>query len=122
MHQAAVYVVPIRVGGGTRLKIYEAMAMEKPIVSTTVGAEGLPVQDGKHLLVADDPDAFAKAVLRLLADPGLAEEMGRCAGRLVTQHFSWEKVTDRFLEACGSAQERWMGKNRGLREPVLVDQ
>ena len=61
---ASAYVVPLRVGGGTRLKIYEAMAMGKPVISTTIGAEGLPVADGKELLIADEPEAFAGAAIR----------------------------------------------------------
>src|SRR5258708_17075559 len=72
MERAAVYVVPLRIGGGTRLKIYEAMAMEKPIVSTTIGAEGLPVRDGVELLMADKPDDFADAIVRVLHDEELA--------------------------------------------------
>ncbi len=55
MRDAAVYIVPLRIGGGTRLKIFEAMAMGKAVVSTTVGAEGLPVTDGEHVLLADEP-------------------------------------------------------------------
>jgi glycosyltransferase involved in cell wall biosynthesis len=58
MEEAGAYIVPIRIGGGTRLKIYEAMAMEKPIISTTIGAEGLPVRDGEDLLLADTPEAL----------------------------------------------------------------
>ena len=64
--------MPLRIGGGTRLKIFEAMAMGKAVVSTTVGAEGLPVADGEHLLLADEPRAFARAVVRLLRDRGSA--------------------------------------------------
>ena len=70
MRDAAVYIVPLRIGGGTRLKIFEAMAMGKAVVSTTVGAEGLPVTSGEHLLLADEPRTFARAVVRLLRDVG----------------------------------------------------
>src|SRR5207237_3262310 len=63
LQQAAVYVVPLRIGGGTRLKIFEAMAMGRAVVSTTVGAEGLAVTDGQHLLLADGPANFARAVV-----------------------------------------------------------
>ena len=80
MERAAAYVVPIRIGGGTRLKIYEAMAMEKPIVSTTVGAEGLPVGDGGELLLADTPEAFAEAVVSVLTDEELAQGLGAARG------------------------------------------
>src|SRR5262249_31764722 len=66
MESATAYVVPLRIGGGTRLKIYEAMAMGLPLISTTIGAEGLPVRDGAELLLADAPEAFAAAVVRIL--------------------------------------------------------
>ncbi len=79
IERAAAYIVPIRIGGGTRLKIYEAMAMEKPVVSTTIGAEGLPVNDGQELLLADTPAAFAAAVVRLLTTPDFAHRLGEPA-------------------------------------------
>jgi glycosyltransferase involved in cell wall biosynthesis len=102
MERAAAYIVPIRVGGGTRLKIYEAMAMEKPIVSTTVGAEGLPVRDGSHLLLADTPETFASAVVRVLTDERLAREFGASAAQLVREEFGWERVAKRFAEICAA--------------------
>jgi polysaccharide biosynthesis protein PslH len=103
MERAAAYIVPIRIGGGTRLKIYEAMAMEKPIVSTTVGAEGLPLKDGEELLVADEPEAFARAVVRVLRDEGFARELGGRAARIVRERFGWDKVSARFAEICEGA-------------------
>lgn len=103
MEEAAVYVVPIRVGGGTRLKIYEAMAMELPVVSTTVGAEGLPVRDGAELLIADTPQAFADAVVRLFKDESLARELGARAAALVRERYGWGRVASSFAEACGEA-------------------
>jgi glycosyltransferase involved in cell wall biosynthesis len=101
MERAAAAVVPLRLGGGTRLEILEAMAMEKPIVTTTVGAEGLPVRDGEHLLIADTPDQFASAVTRLLDYPGFARELGRRAASLVRSEFGWSRVAARFTETCG---------------------
>jgi sugar transferase (PEP-CTERM/EpsH1 system associated) len=98
MDEAAAYVVPIRIGGGTRLKIYEAMAMEQPIVSTTVGAEGLPVRDGEHLLIADSPDSFAESVVRVLTDCDLATRLGQASAALVRNCFGWHTVTERFIE------------------------
>jgi glycosyltransferase involved in cell wall biosynthesis len=100
MERAAAYVVPIRVGGGTRLKIYEAMAMEKPVISTTVGAEGLPVRDGEDLLIADTPRAFADAVVRVLRDERLARALGERSAATVRERFSWDKVASVFAEAC----------------------
>lgn len=100
IERAAVYVVPIRIGGGTRLKIYEAMAMEKPIVSTTVGAEGLPLDDGRHLLLADSPDAFADAVVRLLQDAAGARELAYRGAEYVRERFGWDRVAATFSEIC----------------------
>lgn len=103
MDRAAVFVVPLRVGGGTRLKIYEAMAMECPLVSTTIGAEGLPLEHGHHLLIADDADAFAGAVLELLRDPSLADTMGRTAAAFVRENYSWERASEEFERLLGDA-------------------
>jgi glycosyltransferase involved in cell wall biosynthesis len=98
--RGAAFVVPIRIGGGTRLKIYEAMAMELPVVSTTIGAEGLPVAPDREYLQADDPEAFAAATVRLLRDPESARALGRRAADTVRASFSWERVTEQFLDAC----------------------
>jgi sugar transferase (PEP-CTERM/EpsH1 system associated) len=89
MQQAAVYVVPLRIGGGTRLKIFEAMAMGKPVVSTTIGAEGLPVTDGVHALIADGPQRFAGAVLALLGDARRRMAIGNAGRALVVDRFDW---------------------------------
>ena len=86
---AAVVVVPLRLGGGTRLKIVEAMAMGKAIVSTTLGAEGIEVVPGCNVLIEDQPAAFADAVNRLLADRELAARIGQSARRLAVQRYSW---------------------------------
>lgn len=103
MERASVYVVPLRIGGGTRLKIYEAMAMEKPIVSTTIGAEGLPVQKGEHLLLADTPEAFAAECVRVLRDETAARELGSRAAKVVREQFGWDKVAASFAEVCQRA-------------------
>jgi len=100
MERAAAYVVPLRIGGGTRLKIYEAMAMEKAIVSTTVGAEGLPVTDGKELFIADTPEQFAAAVVNLLTNPAQANEVGQQARQTVVEKFGWSGVAKSFAEIC----------------------
>ena len=102
--RAAAFVVPIRIGGGTRLKIYEAMAMEAPVVSTTVGAEGLPVAPGSDCLIADDPEAFAAAVVALLRAPARAAALGAHGARTVRENFSWERVAERFAESCLAAR------------------
>ena len=98
-----LFVVPLRVGGGTRLKIYEGMTMGLPTVSTTIGAEGLPVVDGEHLLLADDPVAFARACIALLTDPARAAAMGDAADAYVREHFGWDGVARKFAEFCQAA-------------------
>lgn len=103
MENAAAYIVPIRIGGGTRLKIYEAMAMEKPMVSTTVGAEGLPLNDGEELLLADAPETFADAVVRVLTDPELANRLGQLSASRVRERFGWERVAVEFAQICQHA-------------------
>ena len=100
MERAAAYVVPLRVGGGTRLKIFEAMAMEKPIISTTIGAEGLPVTDGRELLLADTPESFAAAVVKVLQDRDIANALAKRAAALVRGEFGWQKVAERFANIC----------------------
>ena len=110
INKASAYIVPMRVGGGTRLKIYEAMAMAKPVISTTVGAEGLPVRDGKELLVADQPEAFAQAVIRALSDSSFAAKMGERARALVCERFGWERAAQAFIEVCEKVVNRPAGK------------
>ncbi|HSE97546.1 MAG TPA: glycosyltransferase, partial [Blastocatellia bacterium] len=100
MERAAAYIVPLRIGGGTRLKIYEAMAMEKAIVSTTIGAEGLPVKDGVDLLLADDEADFADAVVRVLKDKEYAHRLGVSAAARVRESFGWDRVAAKFAEVC----------------------
>jgi polysaccharide biosynthesis protein PslH len=86
---AAAVVVPLRLGGGTRLKIVEAMAMGKAIVSTRLGAEGIEAVPGRDLLIEDQPEAFADAVNRLLADPELSARISRSARILAVERYSW---------------------------------
>jgi sugar transferase (PEP-CTERM/EpsH1 system associated) len=103
IERASVFIVPVRIGGGTRLKIYEAMAMEKPVVSTTVGAEGLPVKHGLELLVADTAEAFAESVVRLLRNRDFAGQIGQKAAKTVREHFSWRNVAEEFSRICETA-------------------
>jgi glycosyltransferase involved in cell wall biosynthesis len=98
--EAAVYVVPLRAGGGTRLKVFEALAMAKPVVSTTVGAEGLRLEPDRHLLVADDPRDFAQAVTSLLRDPARRRALGAAGRALVADRYSWPQVASEFESAC----------------------
>ncbi len=94
--QAAVLVVPLRLGAGTRLKLVEGMAMGMPIVSTTLGAEGIEVVDGRDVLIADDAAAFAAAVVRLLDDPELGARLGASARRLTVDRYSWTAAASRL--------------------------
>jgi sugar transferase (PEP-CTERM/EpsH1 system associated) len=93
--QAAVYVAPLRIGGGTRLKLLEAMAMGKPVVATRLGAEGYPVADGRELLLADTPADFAAAVVALLRAPERRVELGRVARAFVEQQYDWRAIVPR---------------------------
>lgn len=100
---AAVSVVPIRQGGGTRLKILEAMALGTPVVATTKGAEGLDGANERELLLADEPRAFAAAVLRLLRDEALRQQLVKNACRLVQAQYDWAIILPRFLDVVERA-------------------
>jgi sugar transferase (PEP-CTERM/EpsH1 system associated) len=93
---ASVCVAPIRQGAGTRLKILEAMALGTPVVATAKGAEGLEVVDGQHLLLADEPAAFAERAVRLLRDPALRRLLATNARALVESRYDWEEIGGRF--------------------------
>jgi glycosyltransferase involved in cell wall biosynthesis len=97
---SAVFLVPIRIGGGTRMKIYEGMAMGKAIVSTTIGAEGLPLQHAEHIFLVDDERDFANQVVTLLRDEKLRKQIGKQARQYVYDNFRWEKVADVFAKIC----------------------
>src|SRR5262249_11070364 len=98
--QAAVVVVPLRVGGGTRLKIFEALAMAKAVVATGVGAEGLPLVSGTPYLRADAPADFARAVVALLEDPIQRKALGAAGRRLVEERFGWASVARELAARC----------------------
>jgi glycosyltransferase involved in cell wall biosynthesis len=107
--EASVYVVPLRVGGGTRLKIFEALAMGKAVVSTRVGAEGLPIVSNRHFLQADSPADFARAVISLLKDPGRRRALGLAGRRVVEERYSWIQVTREFERHCQELVSRHAG-------------
>jgi len=98
-HAHRVMVAPIRAGSGTRLKILEAFAAGIPVVSTTLGAEGIASEHGRHLLLADSAVDFAAAVEQVLADDGLARQLAAAAIELVRERYDWGLVADRLL-AC----------------------
>ena len=99
--EGSVYVVPLRIGGGTRLKIFEAMAMGKAVVSTTVGAEGLPVTSGQNVMIADEPTRFAHAVIHLIRDTESRRRIEAEARRLVVERYDWSAVAQDFEQAFG---------------------
>ena len=119
LREAAVFVVPLRVGGGTRLKIFEAMAAGKAVVSTTVGAEGLEVTHGRDVLLADDAASFADAVVTLLTDGGRRRELERAAAELAARH-DWSAVVGRFegalLKAIDAARTEGVTAGAVARE------
>jgi glycosyltransferase involved in cell wall biosynthesis len=98
LRHAAVFVVPLRIGGGTRIKIYEAMAMGKATVSTTIGAEGLDVDNEHDILLADRPAPFADAVCSLLLDGERRRRLGKSASATAAK-YDWSEITKRFVEA-----------------------
>lgn len=98
VHRARCLVVPLRVGGGSRLKILDAWAMGKAVVTTAVGCEGLAARDGENALVRDDAEGLANAVLRLLADEELAERLGGEARREAVASYSWEAIAEPMLK------------------------
>jgi sugar transferase (PEP-CTERM/EpsH1 system associated) len=112
-HLAAgsVYVVPLRIGGGTRLKIFEAMGMAKAVVSTSIGAEGLPVSDGTDILLADDPGRFAQAVVRLMRDPDRRRFVEQAARRLVVERYDWSAVAQDFEDALKGDSHLFQAKD-----------
>lgn len=97
---AQVCVIPLRVGGGTRLKVYESMAMGCPVVSTAIGVEGLPIEPGTHYDLADSPQDFAAAVIRLLDDPARRLRLARQARAYVEANFSHKSVAKSFEDIC----------------------
>jgi polysaccharide biosynthesis protein PslH len=99
MWASSLFVVPLRMGGGTRFKIVEAMAAGVPVVSTRLGAEGISVSDGRELLLADDPGEFAKAVSRILGDPGLGETLISNGLAFVRRHFDWSVIGDKLNDS-----------------------
>jgi glycosyltransferase involved in cell wall biosynthesis len=105
LHEAAVFVVPLRIGGGTRLKIYEAMAAGVPIVSTTVGAEGLDVADGGDIVLADEPERFADSVVALLRSADRRRAIAAAASATAAR-FDWSVIARDFERVLERAMTR----------------
>jgi glycosyltransferase involved in cell wall biosynthesis len=117
--EAVLYVVPLRVGGGTRLKIFEALAMGKAVLSTTVGAEGLDLTPGEHLVLADGPEALCQEALALLASAQRRAALGAAGRRLMEERYSWASVTAAFDRHLGEAVEHAQDGRRAA-EPHIV--
>ncbi|MFN7140433.1 MAG: glycosyltransferase [Limisphaerales bacterium] len=103
--ESEVMIVPLRVGGGTRIKIFEAMANGIPVVSTTIGAEGLPVTHGKHILLADSPEDFANCIARLFNNAEERKQIGESGLTLVAEQFGWEAVNELFENYCRQVRQ-----------------
>ncbi|MCL5104337.1 MAG: glycosyltransferase family 4 protein [Armatimonadetes bacterium] len=98
LNKAEVCVVPLRQGGGSRLKILEAMAAGVPVVATTIGAEGIDVVDGEQVLIADDPSEIAACIERVLTDTDLAHTLSGNARKLVEERYSWSAIGESFVD------------------------
>lgn len=114
LSSATIAIAPLRIGAGTRLKILEALAMGKAVVTTSIGCEGLAVRDGEHVIIADDPEAFALAIVALLHDPARRRALGGAGRRLVETEYSWERCGDRLLRALDTlSRERVASRTVG---------
>jgi polysaccharide biosynthesis protein PslH len=118
LRSATVVIVPLRIGGGTRLKIFEAMSMAKAIVSTSIGAEGLDVTHGRDLLIADDAASFAAAILQFLRDPELRRRCEQNAAALAAR-FDWSQIARRFAEVLREAATDFRSGKTVERTAVL---
>ena len=101
-----LFIVPLRVGGGSRIKIYEAMAMDRPVISTTIGAEGLPVTPEEHIVIGDTPEEFAEQTVRLLRDKECSRTISRAGHALVTQNHDWTNVALKLRDHCRELVEQ----------------
>ncbi len=110
--QSAVSIVPLRVGGGTRLKIFEAMAAGTPVVSTTIGAEGLPLKHGETIRIGDTAEAFAAECLDLLNNREARRDLVGAGLAIIREKFSWEQVTHCFEETLRSPRKAAPGEPR----------
>jgi glycosyltransferase involved in cell wall biosynthesis len=113
---ASVFIVPVLSGGGTRLKVLEAMSAGKPIVSTTIGCEGLDGVDGKHYLIADDPDGFAEAAVQLLSSDSLRASIGSNAREFVEHHYDYRSICKKLNLVYEQALEDHLASQSRLRE------
>ncbi len=116
LRDATVAVIPLRVGGGTRLKVFEAMAIGCPVVSTSLGVEGLELTPGKHYMLADEPEEFSAAICQLLTTNDLNTRLSEAAREYVEQHCSFDVSAKRFQAACERAMAKRQNAARGKLE------
>jgi glycosyltransferase involved in cell wall biosynthesis len=114
---ASIFICPLRFASGTRLKILEAMAMAKPVVATSVGAEGIEGRDGHDFHIADEPTGFAQRVVDLLRDPAARQTMGESA-RAVAARYDWTQCAQRLDDVYGDARRRYV--TRRVQQPLRV--
>lgn len=119
--QAAVFACPFRQGGGTRLKVLDAMAMRKAMVTTTIGAEGVPLQDGKHCLIADGAAAFAAAVVDLIRHPERRAQLGHNGRALVEAQYDWNAIGERLIQAYRDALPSAAGTRGNGHAPAALE-
>jgi glycosyltransferase involved in cell wall biosynthesis len=108
--RSSVYVVPLRMGGGTRLKVMEAMAMKKPIVSTNIGCEGIDVKNGESVLIADRPEEFAASVVELLSNSALRGRLIEKSCELARSKYEWNVIgeqVERFIRKLTRPRPRF---------------
>ena len=106
MERAQVYLCPMRDGGGTRLKILDALSMEVPIVATQMALEGIDVMPGRDVLVANEPDELVTQIARLVNDPELCEQLRHNGRAFVEQHFSWPVIRGQMEQGFRRAAEK----------------
>ena len=121
LRSATVVIVPLRAGGGTRLKIFEAMALGKAIVSTSIGAEGLDVTNGRDLLIADNARLFADSIIRLLRDPELRRGYEQAAAALAAR-YDWSQIARRFADVLREAAANFHDGQRPEKTAALLSQ
>jgi glycosyltransferase involved in cell wall biosynthesis len=111
--QCCLSVVPLRLGGGTRLKILDSFAMGLPVVSTSLGCEGLSLMDGRHILIRDDAGSFADAVLQVISDNILANTLRESGRKLVEERYDWGMIFTRLEQELLQLAEKNRGKGNG---------
>jgi glycosyltransferase involved in cell wall biosynthesis len=116
----ALYVIPLRIGSGTRIKAYEAMAMGKAVVSTSIGVEGLPVVSGVHVSIADNVEGLASEIIRLLQTTEARTRLGSNARSFVCKHFAWDTVAEVFAAICRRVSESRRSDGPGWTPELLA--